>query len=89
MTKNITLILILVIIKCSIGESNFTQLEILQGYKQDNGRVIFIFDECTYAVSPNKVVIEGSFREWDHDMSDPQWLMMIQAILWREGYVSP
>jgi pullulanase/glycogen debranching enzyme len=73
MHKRIIIIIFLVFIKYSIGHTSFTAAEKLQGYKQENGTVIFLFDESIYSVTPKKVIIEGSFRNWDHSLDDNRW----------------
>jgi len=85
MLKKIIFIVFLVSIKYAIGYSDFSDAEKLQGYKQENGMVTFIFEEKLYAVSPEKVVIEGSFREWNHEMDNRQWWLKKeekQATVW-------
>ena len=75
MSNKMVIVIILVLLKSGLAECGFTPIEILQGYKQDNGIVIFVFDEGIYNVSPERVSIEGSFRGWEHDMTNHKWLM--------------
>ncbi len=55
------------------AQNNFSVKERLQGYKIADNSVIFIFDETLYGVHPDRVAVEGSFRGWEHDMSDSRW----------------
>lgn len=45
----------------------------LDGYFVRNDSVIFVFDEHTYGLQPNRVVVTGSFRNWDENMDDANW----------------
>lgn len=45
----------------------------LRGYGTISGVSCFIFDEQLYNVRPAKVVVEGDFRGWNHDMEDTRW----------------
>ena len=60
----------------------FTNEEKLQGYGQDGDKVIFIFDPSLYGVTPERVVVTGTFRNWDQDMNDNQWNMAYKDKLW-------
>jgi pullulanase/glycogen debranching enzyme len=73
MQKKFIIILSLAFIKLCIGQIEFTPGEKLQGYKQQNGTTYFVFDESIYNVTPENVIIEGSFRNWDHNMDDIRW----------------
>ena len=53
----------------------YTPEERLQGYRDADGRAVFIFDEAVYAVRPRSVMLEGTMRDWDHDMRDPRWAL--------------
>ena len=48
MSNKMVIVIILVLLKSGLAECGFTPIEILQGYKQDNGIVIFVFDEGIY-----------------------------------------
>ena len=73
MYRRSIIIICLIFMKTSLGQVSFSPPEIIQGYKLENESVYFVFDENTYAVTPLKVVIEGSFRNWDHNMEDTRW----------------
>ena len=51
----------------------FSEQERLQGYVLSEDKVSFIFDESLYNVNPYKVVLEGSLRNWDHNLDDQNW----------------
>ncbi len=45
-----------------------------QGYWQEGDTAYFVFSEKHYQIgTPEQVVVTGSFRNWDGDMSDIQW----------------
>jgi pullulanase/glycogen debranching enzyme len=84
MLNKSVLLTILVFFNLCIAQIEFTPEEKLQGYKQDNNTIYFVFDEKLYDVQPEKVVIEGSFRNWDHNMDDTRWWLKkeIQESIW-------
>jgi hypothetical protein len=55
----------------SYGVNDFTQSEKIQGFKKVGNVTVFVFDEQIYSMKPNRVVVEGTFRNWDHNMDDP------------------
>lgn len=57
----------------SFGRMVFTDSEILQGYKLSEEGIYFVFDEDLYSVKPYRVIVEGSFRDWDHNQMDRTW----------------
>lgn len=68
------LLAILFCISIAAGQmAGFTEQEKIQGYKSTPDSAYFIFDEQMYDVRPDRVVIEGSFRDWNHDMNDSRW----------------
>jgi hypothetical protein len=68
MQKMIVITLCLIYFKLGIGQIDFTDAEKLQGYKEESTTVYFVFDEKIYSVNPLNVIVEGSFRNWDHNM---------------------
>jgi len=54
MFKSIFILMLLFLIRNGSGQTQFTEAEKLQGYKQENGVVFFVFDEKIYSVSPQK-----------------------------------
>jgi pullulanase/glycogen debranching enzyme len=73
MQKMIVITLCLIYFKLGIGQIDFTDAEKLQGYKEESTTVYFVFDEKIYSVNPLNVIVEGSFRNWDHNMDDSRW----------------
>jgi pullulanase len=48
----------------------------LQGYYHRNDTTTFVFSEAVYQkVSPDKVVLTGTFRNWSQDMNDTDWTL--------------
>jgi pullulanase/glycogen debranching enzyme len=46
------------------------------GYEHKFDTTIFIFNQNNYQVKvKSKVVLTGSFRNWNQDMNDPKWIM--------------
>ena len=44
------------------------------GYSIDGNSTTFIFQELDYGnITPDRVVVTGSFRGWSQDMDDPMW----------------
>ena len=73
-------LVLIVVIFCFFGKSyginDYTQSEKMQGFKKVENVTIFIFDEQIYSVKPDRVVVEGTFRNWDHNMDDPGWQLV-------------
>ncbi len=65
-----------------ISGQTFNDEDKLQGYSITVDDVIFIFDPTLYNVSPEKVVITGSFRNWDQNMNDNEWSMKKSNDIW-------
>lgn len=76
MLKFFFIIIPILFVQLTFGQLTLSLTEKRQGYKEDKEKVFFIFDENLYAVSPDKVVIEGSFRNWDHHMDDTRWWLI-------------
>jgi pullulanase len=55
------------------AQDDFSVKERLQGYKISDQGIFFIFDESVYNKKPEKVILEGSFRKWDHNLQDEKW----------------
>ncbi len=47
----------------------------LQGYALRGDTSVFVFDEKLYRVQPQRVLVEGDMRGWNHDMNDREWKM--------------
>jgi len=74
MNKRVVLyVVIFCFLKTSYGVNDFTQSEKTQGFKKVGNITVFVFDEQIYSKKPNRVVVEGTFRNWDHNMDDPAW----------------
>jgi pullulanase/glycogen debranching enzyme len=72
----------LVISNIGIMAQNYSTEECMQGYQQTYNSVTFLFDEQSYAVAPARVVVTGSFRNWDSNMDDPNWELKKDGQLW-------
>ncbi len=59
----------------SNAKISISETESLKGYKILDDTTYFIFDENVYDVEPVRVVVEGTFRNWDHNMDDPDWTL--------------
>jgi pullulanase len=68
-------ILFSLVLITSATAAEFTSNDRLQGYRIDESGAWFVFDEAVYNVSPSRVLVEGSFRDWNHDMEDRRWMM--------------
>jgi len=69
---------------------SFAPAERLQGYKQQGDTVYFVFDERLYNIRPQRVVIEGQMRNWDHNMEDAAWhLTPIAEGIWILPVINP
>ena len=73
MFRQFMMILIFTAVTCIKAQSNFTETEKMQGYKISGEEHFFIFDEKVYNVKPEKVIVEGTFRGWDHNLEDSKW----------------
>jgi len=72
--KLVTFVFILVLFTQLLSADGlFTYEERLQGFKINDDTTFFIFDETIYNQDPNRVVVEGEFRDWNHDMEDASW----------------
>ena len=57
------------------AQTQFSAPARLQGYALAGDSAFFVFDEKLYGVQPQRVVIEGEMRGWDHNMEDKEWRM--------------
>jgi pullulanase/glycogen debranching enzyme len=73
MFRIFVMMICLTFFQIGVGQITFSTAEKLRGYKEVNEIVFFVFDESIYAVTPEKVIIEGSFRNWDHNLNDSSW----------------
>jgi pullulanase len=71
--KSIFMILVVLSVKIVLSQSYFSAIERIQGYKITDAQPIFIFDEDIYKKNPERVIVEGSFRGWDHNLEDGKW----------------
>lgn len=77
---------------CVVFLQTFSDQEKIMGYTTRNDSVIFIFDEDTYGVVPQKVVLTGAFRGWSQDMEDQNWILdkvAEDSKIWRIGFPNP
>jgi len=79
--KYLTLIITLLGTTFLFGQP-FSNNERIQGYSVRKDTAIFIFDPVIYKVDPNKVVVTGSFRNWDQDMKNKEWIMEKKDNIW-------
>ncbi len=63
----------LVYVSCSA--QSYTYEEMNLGYAVRDTFVHFIFSPLIYGTDPQKVVVTGSFRSWDQNMSDENWML--------------
>lgn len=61
---------------------SFNPDQLLSGYALAEDKVTFIFDENVYQIEPQKVIVTGSFRNWDQDMNNPKWLLEKNGLQW-------
>ncbi len=65
------------------GQVIFSDTDRQTGYAIIEERSYFVFDENVYNVQPEMVVVEGGFRNWNHDMTDKTWwLEKTSGSLW-------
>ncbi|MEK7729620.1 MAG: alpha-amylase family glycosyl hydrolase, partial [candidate division KSB1 bacterium] len=57
------------------GQAHFSAQERLQGYTLAGDTAVFIFDEALYREQPQRVLVEGEMRGWDHNLEDREWRM--------------
>ena len=57
------------------AQTSFSSQERLQGYVIAGDTAIFVFDASLYDVQPQRVLLEGEMRGWDHNMEDQAWHM--------------
>lgn len=81
MKKVLTFIFSILLVWSSSGQS-YTEEDKLKGYEVDGERLIFLFDPELYSEEPEKVVITGTFRNWDQDMNNEEWNMKKSDNLW-------
>ena len=72
MYKNI-IITLTILFSMSHANHIFSESERIRGYKISNDTIFFVFDEETYDVRPDRVVVAGAFRNWDDDMAPSAW----------------
>lgn len=75
MTKSIFASLIFWLLSITLSAQSFNHEERLQGYAHKNDKLYFLFDEALYTVQPYRVAVTGTFRNWDQNMDDNNWLL--------------
>lgn len=65
----------LVLVASVYGQTSFSLQERAQGYALRGDTAIFVFEEKLYRVQPQRVLVEGEMRGWDHNMEDQEWRM--------------
>jgi len=66
----------------TLFSQSFTADQVLQGYGVFGDNLTFIFDEEHYGVEPDRVVVTGSFRNWDQNMDAPEWQLKKTGSQW-------
>lgn len=51
----------------------FSETERQQGYRHQQDTTCFVFDETVYDIQAARVILEGSMRDWNHDLNDLRW----------------
>lgn len=71
--------------------AEFSRAERLQGYKINMDTTCFIFDEQIYQVKPERVILEGAMRNWNHDLNDERWQLKKSTAkdIWILNIVNP
>jgi len=85
MFLKITPILIILLTRIVPAQVYFDQAERFQGYKIIDDKSYFVFDESLYDVQAYRVIVEGSFRGWDHNLDDAIWWLKkdtLDARIW-------
>ena len=82
MKKALILILFWLFAVSGSWSQSFTSDQKLQGYASFGEKVTFIFDQETYQVKPQRVVVTGEFRNWDQNMDDVQWQLVRTGEQW-------
>ena len=76
-----TLISLLTISIQALGQSIPAEAK-QQGFHWEDEILTFVFDPALYEITPDRVVVTGSFRNWDQDMAATQWTLSKNEDLW-------
>lgn len=79
--KPYLLIFSIFLVSAIVGQ-DFSYIEKLQGYAHKDDVTTFILDPGLYDVNPEKAVVTGSFRNWDQDMNNIDWIMKKEKDTW-------
>lgn len=70
------MLLVSVLVVVVHAQAQFSEQARLQGYALVGDSTFFVFDENLYRVQPQRVLVEGEMRGWDHNMEDGEWRMV-------------
>lgn len=70
------MLLVSVLVVAVQTQAQFSEQTRLQGYALAGDSIFFVFDEKLYRVQPQRVLVEGEMRGWDHNMEDGEWRMV-------------
>ena len=70
------MLLVSVLVVAVQTQAQFSEQTRLQGYALAGDSIFFVFDEKLYRVQPQRVLVEGEMRGWDHNMEDGEWRML-------------
>ncbi|NND70718.1 MAG: pullulanase [Rhodothermales bacterium] len=72
MKKNFLVSVLLTLVFAPAFAQEFSADEVTQGYAESGADVTFIFDAATYGIVQeiDRVVVTGSFSDWDQDMQE-------------------
>jgi len=76
------LFILLILTAVLLPAQEFTSAERLQGYAVHGAEAWFIFDPEVYKIQPEQVIVEGSFRNWDHSLNDSTWHLRSIDDIW-------
>lgn len=66
-------LLLLLLLASQVFATDFSQEEIIQGYKIDGDKTYFVFSSELYKASTQNATVTGSFRAWNQEMQDEKW----------------
>ena len=76
------LIIAVLFISSGLQAQNYSDEEMIQGYTLTDGKVIFLFNPEIYQVEATQVFVTGSFRNWDQDLNNTDWIMKKEGNIW-------
>ena len=73
----------------TVAGQSFSPSELTQGYSQRKDTTWFVFDPKLYEKTPTRVVVTGSFRNWDTGMDQAQWTLKQTGNQWAAFVLNP